>query len=349
MLGATAPVPTKSLAICSRNLATLLESGVDIKKSFRVAGERSGDPRVRYRFAEISREISSGEDIASAMSRQGDAFPRLFREMVSVGEQTGAFPEVLRSLAEHYENNLRLRKMFIGALIWPAFQLVAAILIIALLIFILGIIASIRGGEPIDVLGWGLTGTSGALTWLLMTFGSMTVVFVAYKIIRSSLSGAQFVDTLLLKVPVLGKALRSLAIARFSWAFAMTQQAGMPIDKSLVASFRATSNGAFTSAAGEVWAAVEGGENFTTALAHTELFPSDYLHIVEVGEQSGTVPETLERIGPELEEEARRSLTALVAAAAWLIWALVAGFIIMVIFSIFSFYLNALNDAMSGV
>ena len=109
----------------------------------------------------------------------------------------------------------------------------------------------------------------------------------------------------MLQIPVLGWCLRSFAIARFSWSFALTQQAGMSIEPSLVASFKATSNGAFLKASPHVWAAVREGETLHSALEETQLFPIDYLHIIDVAETTGTVPETLERISPELEGQAR--------------------------------------------
>src|SRR5690606_2711827 len=82
-------------------------------------------------------------------------------------------------------------------------------------------------------------------------------------------------------------------------------------------------------------------------LGSTGLFPNTYLQMIEVADASGTLPETLERISPELEADARRSLTALVIASGWLIWMLVAAFIIFLIFSLFSFYLGMINQELS--
>ena len=115
----------------------------------------------------------------------------------------------------------------------------------------------------------------------------------------------------------------------------------MSIEPSLMQSFKATSNGAFISAAPEVWARVREGETLHDALAATRLFPADFLSIVDVAETSGTVPEALDRLSPELEAQARRSLEALASVLAWLIWCLVAAFIVFLIFRIFQFYIGA--------
>jgi type IV pilus assembly protein PilC len=91
---------------------------------------------------------------------------------------------------------------------------------------------------------------------------------------------------------------------------------------------------------------VREGETLHESLAATRLFPVDYLHIVDVAETSGTVPEALDRLSPELEAQARRSMQMLASALAWLIWCLVAAFIIFLVFRIFMFYLGQINDAL---
>ena len=134
-------------------------------------------------------------------------------------------------------------------------------------------------------------------------------------------------------------------MARFSWAFALTQQAGMPIGPSLDASLKATANGSFAAAAPQVIGMVQGGEDLSEALAATNLFPVEYLELVRVGEATGTVPETLERLSPQLEEQARRSLAALTGTLAWMIWALVAIMIVFIVFRIFMIaYIGPIND-----
>ena len=108
------------------------------------------------------------------MRARGQAFPETMVELVGVAEQTGTLPEVLKSLAGHFENTIRLRRTFFSAITWPAFQLVAAILVVALMLYILGIVAQIHpGSKPIDILALGLYGAEGAVTWLAMTFGSI--------------------------------------------------------------------------------------------------------------------------------------------------------------------------------
>jgi type IV pilus assembly protein PilC len=151
-----------------------------------------------------------------------------------------------------------------------------------------------------------------------------------------------------MRIPVLGGCMRSFAIARFSWAFALTQQTGMPISRSLELSFRATGNGAFVGASSTVCDAVLNGDELSAALDEVRLFPEEYLSLVQVAETSGTVPETLERLSPQFEDQARRSLTALAIMLGWLVWSLVAVFIIFIIFSFVLKYVGMINAAANG-
>lgn len=339
----------KSLSLFCRSLSTMLESGVSITKAFQLAGKKMGNPRMQHAVREITVELKSGNDVTSAMQKQGDFFPELLVNMISVAEQSGGLPEVLKSLADHYEQLLQMRKNFVRLIAWPVFQFVVAILVIALMILVLGLIASGQVNQPIDVLGLGLSGPSGAMIWLTCTFGAIFALFVVYQLLDRLFGGKRYFHRLFLKIPVVGGCMRSFAIARFSWAFALTQQAGMNILDSLEASLKATGNGAFIAAIPQVNAAVNDGDHLTEALAETRLFTDEYIHMVDVGETSGTVPETLERLSPRFQEDAQRSLAALAAVLGWLIWALVAAFIIFVVFRIAFWYLGILNDALQQV
>jgi len=338
-------IPMKSLSQSFRGLSTMLHSGIDIQKTFDLAGEKTSNARCRTAFKNVADRIRRGDDVTTAMRAQEGAFPLLSIDMIAVAEQSGAMPEILEGLADHYENNLRLWRNFLTAIAWPMFQLVAAIFIIAFLIFILGWIKETRGGDTIDFLGLGLSGSSGALIWLACTFGTMFGLFAGYQIAVRSFGGKRFLDPLFLRIPVLGKAMRSFAIARFSWAFYLTQQTGMPIHESLDSSLRATANGAFLNASPLLCSMLKSGESLTSALRECRLFPEDFLHMVEVAETSGTVPEALHRLSPQFEEQARRSLTALSVTLAWIVWLIVAGFIIYFIFRVMLTYLGLIQDA----
>jgi type IV pilus assembly protein PilC len=340
-------ITLSQLAMLCRSLGTMLDSGVRLLEALKVVEQQQRGMAGRV-LKQISADIRKGSDLAAAFREHGSYFPELLVDMLAVADQTGSLPEVLKALADHYDNLIRLRRTFLGAITWPVIQLLAAILIIALLIWVLGLIAeSNPGAESIDPLGFGLKGATGAALWLTYCFGALAAIVGGYFLATRGFRQAKAIHTLLLAVPVVGHCMRSFAVARFSWAFALTQQAGMEIQPSLEASLKATNNGAFQAATPRIVATVMAGEELTTALEETALFPRQFVEMVRVGERSGTVPETLERLSPQFEEDARRALHGMTVALSYLVWGLVAMLIIFLIFRVMLFYVGILNDALN--
>jgi len=333
-------VSYRSLANASRSLAQMLMAGVDIRKAFITVAEKAPDRRLKRGLDDIALQIKAGQDVTTALRSNGELFPSLFIELIHVAEQTGSLPEVLKALADHYENLVRLRKEFLGQITWPIVQFVAAILVIALLIFILGMLP-----VPQDILGWGLLGPTGALKWLGGWAVAIATMVVVYKVLSRVPAIRTVVHRILMSLPVIGRCMQSFAIARFSWAFYLTQEAGLPVDESLDASLKATANGAFASAADQMIADVRSGETLTETLDHSGLFPAEFMQIVNVAETSGTVPEQLHRMSPTFEEDARRSLRFMTGVLAGAIWFGVAAMIVFLIFTIFSWYADMINRA----
>ena len=334
-------VPPGTLAIVSRSLATMLESGIQIRKAIGIASKKAMHAPTKKVLREISDAIQGGSDISQALREHGNFFPTLFIEMVTMAEETGSLPEVLRHLAEHYEANIRMKKELIGSLIWPVFQLVAAIFVIAILILVLGLIG---GDDDISNIVFGLKGPTDAMIWLTGTLGTFAAMFAVWLMIQKAAQAKAIVDPMLLMVPVLGRCMRSFAIARFSWSYYLTQQTGMPVNRSLQGSLKATGNGAFVSQTPFITSAVMEGSSLTESLKQSRLFPIEFLEMVSVAEESGTVPEALHRLSPHFEEDARRALKILTSAISVVVWLFVAGFIIFFVFKVMLTWIAMIND-----
>jgi type IV pilus assembly protein PilC len=334
------------LAGFSRSVGRMLESGVEIRKALKTASRQSSDSRLTATIVEVNRSIQRGATMSEAFNEQSHRFPPLFLDLVDVGEQTGATAEVFNSLARYYETRVRQVRDFRASISWPIFQLVAAILIIGLLIFILGLMPSRGPDGPIDVLGFGLLGAKGAIIWFMGCGGLALGGFIIWKLVTRNLSGQMLLHPILLNLPAIGPCMRAFAISRFSWCFALTQQAGMSIRPSLTCSLKATANGAFIMADPIIWDALQQGETFADALTISQLFPAEYLQFVYTAEESGTVPEQLNRMSHVFEEEATRALQRLTRIFSTAVWVFVAGMIVFFIFRIAMFYVNQLNSAL---
>ncbi|AMV18611.1 type II secretion system F family protein [Planctomyces sp. SH-PL14] len=349
-------LPLPQLAIASRSLSTMLEAGIPAFRAFELTAQNSADGRLRRSMTCIVEDLKQGTDVTTAMRNQADVYPELFRNMVEIGDQTGKLPEVLRSLADHYDNSLRLKRDFTSEIMLPIFQFVAAVIIIGGLIWILGMIAELKGGspgtagseEPADILGWGLQGTPGAIKWFVGWGILIGGLILSYLLLQKFFPGLRLLHRVLLQVPVIGRCMQSFALARFSWAFHLTQEAGLPVDQSLVSALNATGNAHFQAAAPAMTAGLMRGETITETFHNSGLFPRDYLQMVHVGETTGTVPEILHRLSPQFEDQARRSLKLLATTAASLVWTAVAAFIVIIVFRIAAWYIDVLEKAMDS-
>lgn len=335
----------QALESLCRSMGRMLEAGVDIRKSIRTSGKQSSDNRLPRELEQISQRIASGRTLAEAFQMSEPFFPPLFIDLVNVGEHTGNLPEVFHSLAKYYDSRIRQVREFRAGIAWPAIQLIAAICIIGLLIFILGLLPAQQDGKPFDVTGIGLYGSTGALTWFggwgAVFFGSMVVM----KLLRNNTSWQVMLHPVILGIPVIGHCMRSFAISRFSWCFALTQQAGMSIKPSLECSLKATGNGAFIMAQPLIWEELSAGESITDALTASKLFTTEFLQFVATAEETGTVPEQLDRMSHLFEEDAHRAMKRMTSIMSGTVWFIVAGIVIFFIFRIAMIYVGMLNDA----
>lgn len=342
-------ISSQALAAFSRSMARMLEAGVDVRKSLQTSSRQSSDSRLAASAERLQRAIANGSSLAESLEKDDDLYPPLFRDLVNVGELTGTAPDVFASLARYYEARVQQVREFRAAIAWPMIQLVAAIGIVGLLIFILGLMPAQPNGKPFDVLGLGLYGTGGAITWFIGWCVATAAVVVVWKFAANNTSGQMMLHPVLLRVPVIGKCMQSFAISRFSWCFALTQQAGMSIRPSLECSLKATANGAFITAEPLIWQELKEGESFTDALRISQLFPLEYLQVVDTAEQTGTIPEQLDRLSHLFDDEARRAMNRLTLFFSGAIWLGVVILIIFFIFRIAMIYVGTMNDALKMV
>ncbi len=336
-------LPLPDLIELCRTLRFSLGAGLSLVAVFRQQAAK-GPASVRSLAGPVALDLERGDSLEAALERHRDAFPPLFLALVTVGEQSGNLPEIFAELERYFDLQRRLRRQFAARIARPVLQFIAAVGIITFLILVLGAIAAAHGTKPIDILGLGLTGPRGAIVFLGLVFGVLALGagFIVYA--RRANRGSAAVNVYLLRVPVIGPCLRALAMTRFCLALRLTLESGMPIADAAGLSLRATSNPAFQERVPPVQAALRKGSDLTDALARTGLFREEFLQVMAVAETSGQEPESMRQQARQFEEEAELRLALVAQAAAWLVWFLVAAFIIVAIFRIYmTVYLGPLN------
>ncbi|MGL4550089.1 MAG: type II secretion system F family protein [Gemmataceae bacterium] len=338
---------TSMIELC-RVLRHYLGAGLTAVDVFRKQAT-DGNASVRPVAARIAADLEDGTSVGDALEKEAASFPPLFLSLAKVGDQTGMLPEVCADLEKFFLKQRELWRRFLAQIAWPVFQFTLATLVLAGLIWFLGELPINAKGAAYDPLGLGLIGGTGAAIFFSGVWGTIAAAWLAQFLIRRSLAGRAWADRALLAVPALGPCLRALALARFCLALRLTTESGMSIGKALRLSLRATGNAAFADAAKQASATVKRGDEVHAALAGANVFPDDFLHILSVAEESGTIAEVMKHQGEHYTDEAGRRMTTLTMVAGGAIWLAVGFAIIVAIVRLYGSYLGQIDDAMKGM
>jgi type IV pilus assembly protein PilC len=332
----------KPLAWLCRRLSISLSAGVDIRRTLKREAESARRP-LKSRLEDIQNAVDRGASFSEGVASTGNFFPRLFRELVIVGDQTGNLAEVLRELAEQYDQQLVRKRDFLSALTWPMMELVASICIVAFLIWISPVL-----GPGVDVLGLGLVGNEGLIQYFTFLGCIAAVVWVIVQAAKREYLWLRPVEAIVSKLPVLGRIHETLSVARLTWALSVTLGSAMELRKALELSLRSSHNSRYAAASQPIWTSIMRGSSLHRAMAETHIFPARLLDAIAVGEESGRLPETMDTLSKHYADEARMALSILSRLAGFLVWGIIAMMIISLIFQIYGGYIKAINNAASG-
>jgi type II secretory pathway component PulF len=333
-----AHISTRQASQMCQRLGTALHAGLDILATLRrEAGY--GSPAYRRNMAEVAERVSGGATLAEAIRESSPYYPQLTCELVDVGEQTGNLESVLLRLSEHYQHLLRLRRTFLFGILWPVVQLTVAILVIGLLILLLGVLGT-------SATFFGLQGTRGVTIYATVVIGCI----VALALLARGLLRGWFGPVpakLLMRVPVLGTTLQTMALARLAWTLSLALNAGIDARRAIRMALQSTQSRYYTQHIAEVDAVIVRGGQFHEALRRTGAFSEEFLTALENAEITGTESESLTRLSEDYQQRAETATLALTVAASFVIWALVAALIIYVIFRLFfTLYLDPIHEAL---
>lgn len=334
-------MPDALVAAVFGRLAIALAAGVDLRRAWTAEAARA-PRRWRGRMDEVTRSLASGRSVAASVRDADGLFSPLVCGLVEVGERTGRDAEVYRDMADALTAAVRSRRALRAALVKPGLQLVAAVVAVGLLILIAGFIRDDRG-NPIDILGIGLTGRRGLAVYLCAVAACLATVLVAVPVAVRSWHDRGFIRRLAAWLPIVGPAARAAETAAWCRTAAVASHVGLDAGR-LVTLAAAAAPGLRIDPA-RIEAALRSGATLAEALAATGCFSRVVLETVAVGELTGTTAETLDRLAHGLDDEARAGFRAAITLAGFLAWAAVATVIAVIVFRVFSSYVALLQEA----
>ena len=309
-------VTAKDIAFFSRQLATMMKSGVPIVSSLEIIAGGQKNPKFKDLINVIRADIEGGSSIYEALSKHPVEFDELYRNLVRAGESAGVLDTVLDTIATYKENIESLKGKIKKALFYPAMVVAAAILVSAiLLIFVVPQFEEVFKGFGADLPAFtkfivGISRFMVGYWWLLLLIVVGTIVgFIFLK--KRSLAFSHFLDRTILRIPVIGKIMHEAALARFARTLAVTFAAGVPLVEALDSVAGATGNTVYENAVKRVRDDVAVGYPVNMAMKQTGLFPHMVIQMTAIGEEAGALDTMLYKVAEFYEEEVNNAVDAL--------------------------------------
>jgi len=306
-------LPPAQLALSTRQLATLVRSGMPLDQALAAAGEQADDPRAARIYAAVRAQVAAGEPLAGALARWPRTFSELYRGLVAVAAETGQLPEVLERLADYLEARQAQRQQFTLALVYPALVTVIAMAVITvLLVYVVPQIVSVYQ-QSRQTLPWltqaliAVSGTFRATGWFWLA--GVAAAWAAFALANRRPAFRARWHAALLRAPVAGRLVTAVDTARFASTLAILTGSGAPLLRSLDAARDVVWALPIRAAAGAAAALVREGVSLARALKEQRVFPPVLIHLTANGEASGQLAPMLERAAVELEREAARRIS----------------------------------------
>jgi general secretion pathway protein F len=301
-----------SLALLTRQLASLVQSGMPLDQALVAVHEQADDAPARKLVDAIRSQVLAGESLPAALSRFPRTFSPLYRGLIAAGTETGRLPDVLARLADYLDARLALRQKFVVALIYPALVTVIAIGVIAVLVtYVVPQVVSVyqQSRQTLPLLTRALIATSDFFRatgwfWLAAVAAAAIAFIVALRRERSR----ERLHRVLLRVPGVGRLAASLDTARYASTLAILVGSGTPLLRALDAATGVVRMLPLARAARTASSLVREGVSLSRALKEQRVFPPVLIHLIANGEQSGALAPMLERAAAELERDAERRL-----------------------------------------
>lgn len=309
-------VTDKDVTLFTRQLATMMKSGVPLLQAFDIVGKGHSNPAVAKLLGDIKADVETGSSLSQAFRKYPLYFDNLFCNLVGAGEAAGILDSLLDRLATYKEKILAIKGKIKSALFYPIAIIVVAFVITAIImIFVIPAFKELFSNFGADLPAptlvimaisdffvsywWAIFGSIGGGLWFF---------FYTWK--RSEKMQATM-DRLFLKMPIFGEIIRKATIARFSRTLATMFAAGVPLVEALDSVAGASGNKVYYDATKQVQGEISTGTSLTVAMQNTEVFPNMVLQMVAIGEESGALDSMLSKVADFYEGEVDDAVEAM--------------------------------------
>jgi len=305
-------VSSTHLATFCRQLSGYLSAGVDLIRSLKALEKQFRQTALGPVLKRVTDRVRQGDALSEAFASEPQAFDRLFLNMIRAAEARGGAPEVLRQMGEHYENRVRLFRKARSAMIYPTAVILIALAVGYLLtVFVLPglveILEDMTRNQDVALPGptrllMAISGFARTIGWWLVPLVAVGSVFGLWRLYRTEF-GKAVLDAILLRLPILGQLMRKIDTTRFARTLSTLLEAGVDYESSMSLTAEVLHAAPFRKAVHRAREAVLEGAELSEALGAYRLFSVDVIETLSAGEETGKLPETLEHLADDYEEQ----------------------------------------------
>jgi type IV pilus assembly protein PilC len=315
-LGGGGKITDKDITLFTRQLATMMKSGVPLLQSFDIVGKGHSNPAVSKLLLDIKTEVETGSSLKQAFEKHPLYFDALFCNLVGAGEAAGILDSLLDRLATYKEKILAIKSKIKSALFYPIAIIVVAFVITAvIMIFVIPafkqVFASFGADLPAPTLLVKAISDFFVANWFFIFAGIGGAVYAFLWTWKRSLKMQIFMDRVMLRLPVFGDLVRKSAIARWTRTLSTMFAAGVPLVEALDSVAGAAGNYEYYVATKKIQGEVATGSSLTSSMQGTEVFPNMVIQMVSIGEEAGSLDSMLSKVADFYEQEVDDAVEAL--------------------------------------
>lgn len=339
-------VPLKELQVFTRQLSTLLGSGIPILQSLEVLSQSQRSPGMSVALKSMVNDINQGRRFGEAMAEHPLVFDRFYVNMVKAGEESGNIDQILNRLAVYIEKAAKVKGQIKGAMVYPiAIMAVAFLVVSGLMIFVIPKFEAVFASSGQDLPG--LTKVVVQMSKIFMGYwwaiigGIGGSIFFLVNYYRTD-DGKKTIDTILIDIPYVGDLIQKSAVARFTRTLSTLLGSGVSIMEALEIASRVTGNIVIETALIRAREAISEGKSLTVPLAKEKYIPQMVTQMIGVGEQTGAIDQMLNKVADFYEDEVDVAVSALTSVMEPLMMVVLGG---IIAFIVVAMYLPIFNMA----
>jgi type IV pilus assembly protein PilC len=353
----TGGVKSKVLTTFTRQLATLVDAGLPLLRGLRVLEKQERNTSLKAAIGDLAASVEGGSTFSEALAQHPKIFNRLYVNMVKAGELGGVLEVVLNRLAEFQEKAQKIKGKVIAAMFYPVAVLVVAVVILGILTVLVipkfkEVFAGLGEGRPLPAFTTFVLNVSDTIRGhFIWTAVGVIVCFILFILALKTKFGRHTWDKFKLKMPVLGPVISKVAISRFTRTLGTLVSSGVPILQALTIVRETSGNVIVAEAVNSVHESVKEGETITAPLEGSGVFPPMVISMVDVGEQTGALPEMMMKIADNYDDEvdnAVAAMTSLLEPIMIVFLAVIVGSIVIAMFLPLIDLMNSLGGEGGG-